>query len=211
MKASHSGTKAPSNGGRLGRPPLAPDQENAIVNVASQLFAQKGYEATTLNNVCDALGLSKAAIYHYFPSKSALYDRVILNTLKKMARYLENSIDHELEATSKLKALIVNQCAFLETDVFGLTVVFESTKMMNRDMRPEAMEFMHGYETLVDSIIRKGVEDGSFAPVDVEIARRTIIGMLSWMAKWFEPGGPVSALSIADEFWHILTHGLIPR
>ncbi len=193
---------------RLGRPPLAVNQEDAIVSAASELFARKGYEAATLNDVCDSLGLSKAAIYHYFASKSALYDRVILKTLKRMADRLDEAVANEITPAAKLKALVIAQCAFLETDAFGMVVVFEATKMMNKDLGREGFAFMDGYEALIGSLIEGGIKDGSFADVDVDVTRKLIIGMLSWMAKWFDPKGDVKARDIADRFLQILMHGI---
>lgn len=57
---------------------LADGREAQLLMIARRLFAQKGFEATSLRDIAEAAQITKAALYYYFPNKDALYERVVI-------------------------------------------------------------------------------------------------------------------------------------
>ncbi len=78
-----------------------------VVDVARELFQTKGYEKTTTQDVMATLGIAKGTIYHYFPSKEALFEAVIQDMVAKNSEYME-ALVHKMHGTAleKMQMLI---------------------------------------------------------------------------------------------------------
>jgi hypothetical protein len=64
------------------------------------------------------------------------------------------------------------------------------------------------HEANLRAILKRGVERGSFRPLDVALAGRAILSMLNWMVRWFRPGGPMRAEEVAQGYYDLILRGL---
>jgi AcrR family transcriptional regulator len=85
-----------------GRPPTITDPFRTICDAASALFAEKGYETASLQDVADAVGVTKAGLYHYFSTKQALFDAIVLNTLEELHETASAAIAAQPDHRSRL-------------------------------------------------------------------------------------------------------------
>ena len=89
---------------RPGRPPTLENARDRILDDASALFAKEGYDGTSLGELAEAIGVTKAAIYHYFPNKKEIYEAIIVRTLDGLLRYVTDEIgaaDHPEKALAR--------------------------------------------------------------------------------------------------------------
>ncbi|NYT62515.1 TetR/AcrR family transcriptional regulator [Alcaligenaceae bacterium] len=197
---------------RVGRPPLTKDPKLRILEAAARQFAQKGYESSSLGDLAESLGVSKAAIYHYFSTKQKIYDVIILNALSGLVNAVYQDVAEQSTPYDRLRAFMTAHARYFEAHYNEFVVMLVGFSGMSvLEMKYEAVRLRDKYEDLLRSIIEQGVQDGSFAQSTAVTARRGVLSVLSWMARWYSPTGTKSAEKIALEYFDLLTQGMNPR
>ena len=197
---------------RQGRPPTIENARNRILDDASALFAKEGYDGTSLGELAEAIGLTKAAIYHYFPNKKEIYEAIIVRTLQGLLRAVSAEVARVDQPADGLATFMRAHADYFERhyDAF-LTMLVGYGGMENVVMIAEAQKLRDEYEALLRRIIADGITQGVFAQTDVSVASRAILSMLNWMVRWFKPGKGRSAVSFADEYYALIASGLRKR
>jgi AcrR family transcriptional regulator len=194
----------------MGRPPLRGDQREAILDTAAHLFAEKGYDAGSIGDLAAALGISKAAIYHYFSTKQEIFDAIILRALEGLRASTEAAVAAASTPAEQLRAFMRAHARHFEShyhDFLAMFVAFGNMKEQNQ--RQEAVRLRGEHESMLRAILKTGVADGSFRKSDLGTAARAILSMLNWMARWFHPGGAKKAEDVVDGYFKLIIDGLV--
>ncbi len=185
-------------------------KRDAVLQTAAQLFLEKSYARTSLNDVAEKLNITKPAIYHYFRNKEE-----ILIECYRLGTGMIGEILDGIEASyctgyHKVKAFIYSYVKVLTVD-FGRCVM----RLDQGDLSPDALADVRAYKRRIDrrlrAFIQEGLEDGSIAPCDPKITAFAIAGAVNWIAIWYEPNGPLSPGEIATQFAETLTQGIAAR
>jgi AcrR family transcriptional regulator len=183
--------------------------ENEVLEHATRLFAEKGFAGTSLQDVAESMGLKRPALYYYFKSKDDLLDRLIADATSGPAQQLKAIAERsDLNATQRLHAIAHASVRWIvtHTDRFLLLVKSESelspasAKRFNAGRRDAA--------EIVKSVIEDGIESGEFRPVNSRVAAFGVFGICNWAAWWYQPNGPESIDSIADQLADMVVAGL---
>lgn len=182
-------------------------KREAVLKTAAQLFLEKSYGRTSLDDVAERLSITKPALYHYFHSK----EQILLGCYRWGTRLIEDSLNkiagHGGSGLEKVAAFIYSYANVMTVN-FGRCVM----RLDEGDLSSEALAEVRAYKRKIDrrlrSFIQAGIDDGSIAPCDPKIAAFAIAGALNWICRWYEPEGPLSAEEIASQFAHTLTQGL---
>jgi len=196
----------------VGRPPLTKDPRKRIIATASRLFAQKGYESSSLGELAASMGVSKAAIYHYFSTKQEIYDTIILRVLSGLSEVVVAAVAAQTTPADKLRSFMVTHAQYFEQhhdDFIVLLVGFSG--MDTAQFKQEAVHIRDDYENMLRAIIDDGIRDGSFGNTNTVATTRCVLSMLNWMSRWFKPGAGATAEDIALEYYQLLMKGLEPR
>lgn len=185
-------------------------KREAILQTAAQLFLEKGYGRTLMNDVADRLNITKPALYHYFNNK----EEVLLECYRWGTGLIENELNQIAAqggtGLEKVEAFVY-QYASLMTVNFGRCVM----RLDETDLSPKARAEVRGYKRKIDwrlrSFIQEGIGDGSITPCDARMAAFSTAGAVNWICMWYRPDGPLTPEQIAAEFSRMLTHGLAAR
>jgi AcrR family transcriptional regulator len=195
---------------RMGRPPLRGDQREVILDTAAHLFSEKGFDAGSIGDLAAALGISKAAIYHYFSTKQEILDAIILRALESLRASTEMAVAAASTPTDQLRAFMRAHARHFESryhDFLAMFVAFGN--MQEQNQRLEAVRLRGEHESMLRAILKTGVADGTFRKSDIGTAARAILSMLNWMARWFHPGGAQKAEDVVDGYFKLIIDGLV--
>jgi AcrR family transcriptional regulator len=194
---------------RPGRPPRAENQRERILQEAAMLFARSGFYASSLSDLAEETGISKAGIYHYFKTKQDVYDAIILQTLQRLFDYVSTVVARESEPADQLLAFMTAHAAFFEQNYWAFCAMLVGFSGMKAPRpRQEAVVLRERYEHLLRGIIANGLAQGQFRDVEPAATGRAVLSMLNWMVRWFQPGGAKSASQFAREYADLLFGGL---
>jgi AcrR family transcriptional regulator len=173
--------------------------ESQIMEEATRLFADRGFAGTSLQDIADATGLTRPALYHYFESKEDLLSRLVSELTEGPAEQL-GEIRRRADTTAgerlRAMALAVALRQASQPARFRLLVRSEAelpeglSKVYHQGRRRVLREF--------SSIIDEGVRSGEFRPVDPRIAALGVIGLCNWVAWWHRPGDQRADHSVAE-------------
>jgi AcrR family transcriptional regulator len=185
-------------------------KREAVLKTAAELFIEKSYGRTSMNDVAERLRITKPALYHYFNNKEDILLECYRLGVGLIEGILNEIADHCGNGLQKVEVFI-RSYANVMTLNFGRCVM----RLDEGDLTSEARSEVRAYKKKIDrrlrSFIQEGIEDGSISRCDVKIAAFSIAGALNWICMWYEPDGALSPEEIADQFARTLTGGLAAR
>lgn len=194
---------------RQGRPPVIDNAYDRILDEAAALFGQRGYESSSLSDVAKSIGVSKAAIFHYFPTKQDIYDAIIVRTLKGLTETVSVAVQEETTGLARLRRFMIEHAAYFEENFWAfVTMLVGYGGMTDSLLKEEALALRDRYEGLLRQIIAGGIEAGELKNVDIAATGRGILSLLNWMARWFKPGTDTTAADIAETYFNLFVRGL---
>jgi AcrR family transcriptional regulator len=186
-------------------------KREAVLETAAELFLEKSYGRTSMNDVAERLNITKPALYYYFRNKEEILlecyrwgTTLIHESLRKIAGHPGTGLE-KVEAFIRIYANVI-------TGNFGRCVMRLDEGHLSPEARLEVRRYKRRIDRGLRALIREGIADGSIAPCDPKMATFAIAGAVNWMCMWYRPDGALSAEEIASQFAHTLTRGLaLPR
>lgn len=180
-----------------------------ILHAALHAFRQRGYHATTLDDIAEQLGVRKTALYHYFPDKEAILYACHRESLAELNRILTGA--RALDTAVERLAYVIREHVRVMTDTLeGSPLAFEVTALAP-DRQREIIAARDRYERALRRMIQDGVAAGEFRPTNPKTAVFAILGAINWIARWYRPEGAMHADELGTEFAEHLLGGLTCR
>jgi TetR/AcrR family transcriptional regulator, cholesterol catabolism regulator len=184
-------------------------REEQVYAAALRLFREKGYHATSMQDIAQAVGLYKGSLYHYIGGKEELLVRVFERALGSLLAELEQIVaDPSLGPTAQLRRVIGAHVRAVAENLDALTVYFHEWRALAADSLATVREQRQRYAALVAEVVARGVQAGEFRVSDVRVATLGILGMCNWLCQWYTPSGRLTPAQIADHFADLVLDGL---
>ncbi|WP_313624513.1 TetR/AcrR family transcriptional regulator [Achromobacter sp.] len=193
---------------RAGRPPTLAAPRERILEEAAKLFARSGYDGSSISDLAAAIGASKAAIYHYYPTKQDIYDAIILEVLNGLTQTVGRDVAAAEGGVARLRAFMVGHARYFEQHHAQFVTMLIGYSGMALSEREDAAKLRDSYEKRLREVIAQGVAEGAFRPQDVAATGRAVLSMLNWMVRWYKPGQGESAEAIAAGYFDLLVGGM---
>jgi AcrR family transcriptional regulator len=182
------------------------------VQVAAQLFREKGYERTTLNDVASALGTDRASLYYYVGSKEELLQEIVRRVLIQNLEMAERVIDRVATGRQKIEEIIREMIVSFDDNYPHMFVYIEDIGRISRHDDEWSRDVIHRtkrFEKIVVEILDQGRSDGSLRlETPSRLSAWALFGMVNWCHRWYHPGGRHSPEEVASAFASIFCSGL---
>jgi AcrR family transcriptional regulator len=162
--------------------------ENQILTEATQLFAQRGFAGTTLQDVARAAGLTRPALYHYFANKEAILARLVSDlTLEPAAELAQLRRQRGKSAIHRLHEMAFDTALRHARQPDRFRVLVLSDAELPAELADSYRDGRRRILAEYVAVIKEGIEADELRPVDARIASLGIIGMCTWVAWWYRP------------------------
>ena len=191
-------------------------KRNELIRVAANLFKDRGYRSTSLNDVAQVAGLDRATVYYYVGSKEELFREAVQGLLDDNVTRAEQLVRAKLPAREKLEK-IIELLVFSYDKNYPYAQVYIQQDMQkvadaSTSWAKEMSLQTHRFEKAVLSIIQEGVKSGAFrADVPVDLIANTVFGVVNWTHRWYKPGGKHTPQAVADAFCKLVLDGLVKQ
>ena len=178
-------------------------RRQAIEDVASDLFRERGYAATSIRDIARALSVQGASLYAHVTSKEdvlwAIVDRAA-GRFEAAANRAEAEADARRpgDPTEAIAALVRAHVGVLTADVDEAGVFVNEWRALGADRRSDILERRDAYQARFRRQVAAGMALGVFAMTDPSIAASSILSALNGIASWYDPAGRLPADRIAD-------------
>lgn len=192
-----------------GGPRHAPETEHAFIAAATRLFAEKGYNGTSIADLANELGLSTASLYYHVSGKQELLLRVLDTGMADFLSRLEAVADADVGHRQKLRLAVENHLDFVLTNPEAVTVFLRERRFLEPPYREQYQTGVDRYDRLFALIIQEAMDAGDIPPGDGALVRLSILGMINWVVAWYRPAGRLSAAQILEGMTELIVDRML--
>lgn len=202
------GRRGPAEAGRM-----------EVLNAAATVFMERGFTATSVDDIAEVLGSTKGRIYHYYRSKADIFLDVLtlsmldlLDRIRPIAERRDLPPDERLHAAARMHAVVMmTQSARSRVAVQGTEMhLMQEAGTKQRRVLQAFVDMRDEYEQYFADIVADGIREGIFRDVPPRLAAKPILGALNWINMWYRPRPDSDIDKIADEFATFVVNGLRP-
>ena len=179
-----------------------------ILQAAAQVFRQKGFHGSSMEDIAKAVNLQKPSLYHHVSSKQeillALLDRALELLLERISAISQQDISPDEKLRQMIRAYL--QILAENTDLSAV-LLFEH-RSLERRQHARHVPNRDKFEALWRSVLEEGVAAKQFQCDNPALTARAILGIMNWTITWFRPDGPLQIDEIADQYSDLLLNGL---
>ena len=183
------------------------DQRELILEQAGILFAQRGYPATSMNQVAEGCGLSKATLYHYFKDKYALLVTIAESHVNRLVTIIDEVPGPQQPPEVRLRALIQNLVEEYSTAQSAHRVLTDDVKFLTPEDRERILDqerrIVRGFSRVVIAL-RPDLAD---TPMGMPLTM-LLFGMINWMFTWMRANGVLDYEAMAPVVADLFLGGL---
>jgi AcrR family transcriptional regulator len=180
-----------------------------ILAAAVQLFAEYGYHAAPLRDIAKITGIQAASIYYHYANKEALLVEIMETHMRQLNANLERILREQHEPLTRLQQAIANHIRLHTSYKNEFFIIDTELRALEGDNRRYMLSLRDHYESLLQELLRDGMERGIFRSSDVKISSYAIIAMCTEVSTWFRPNGRLSVQEVIDMYSQFIMQGLL--
>jgi AcrR family transcriptional regulator len=183
-----------------------------ILESATRLFIERGFEGTSMADIAEALGVTRTAVYYYYKNKEAILVALTDSITRVAAQLAEEAAQHKhLPPAEALRHLVDRHVRLIINHGAQFRIVERSEDRLPPKRRSAAAGYRRGVIANFTAVIERGIEAGVFRPTDAQVAAFAILGMCNWTAWWFQAGGRLSRDEVAELIADMATESLLTK
>ncbi len=155
----------------------AQETSENILKIASRLFIKKGYTATSMREIAAEAGIGKATIYYHFPDKEAIATALITQTFTEMRGVLK-VMEAEPDPRKRITRAVTESVDYLLDSADFISIIRREIPGSRDMMQMEFRSFVNQYLDLLADAVRRGIDQGTFRPVDPDSTARVVMTMI---------------------------------
>ncbi|NMM76988.1 TetR/AcrR family transcriptional regulator [Acidovorax sp. SRB_24] len=185
-------------------------KRDAVLQAGAQLFNERGFHATSLDDIAARLHVSKPTLYYYVKNKDQILIECVRQGLEMTIAGIEASRAAGGQAVDQLMACMRVYARIVTMD-FGMCIIRVGDEELPPDSRKELRRLKAEIDHAFRRLVAAGVAEGSLAPCDPKMTAFVIAGAISWIGRWYRPGGEYTPEQIAEQCIATLCDGVLRR
>lgn len=188
------------------------ERVRSLLDIGARLFAEKGFDATSMRDISSAAGVSKALLYHHFSSKDEIYARISFMATQHLNTFVDDRIPDDGTPEERIRAFMIAAATFFSQHraawIAASNAFWSDPDRHRMELR---IARRRQFEQKLRDLVREGIEAGTFADVDPAMAGRLILSGINWMHRWYDPEKGLTAEEIVDQYADMILNGIIKR
>ena len=175
-------------------------REAELRRAATRLFRERGFHATSMQDLAEAIGMNRGSLYHYIESKDDLLWWIVGGALEQLRARVEPILAGDGPAVDRLRGAIFGHLAFAAEHADELGLIQVELRSLPAGRRNALIEQRDAYEHLWRATLAAAMADGSLRASDVRLTGIAILSACNWFTQWYRPDGQLSVDQIASAF-----------
>lgn len=163
--------------------------QDSIMEAASRLFIQRGFQGTSMGDIAEAMGVTRTAIYYYFRNKEAILRELTSGITEMAAKLAVGVTTEQADPEETLRKLVAQHASLILANPLQFRVVERNEEQLSPAIKKKAEASRRMVLERFSAAIDAGIRTGQFRNVNPKVAAFAIIGMCNWGAWWFNPKG----------------------
>src|SRR5262245_55535670 len=186
------------------------ERRDEILAIAAQLFAERGFAATTVREIADAAGILSGSLYHHFDSKESMADELVHELLERVLADYRAALARGDDAETTLPELVRIAFGAIASEPATVAVMVNEWNLFAQFTRFGYLQTIEeDTEHLWVGVIERGIEEGAFrADLDPRMLYRLLRDAIWVSVRWYRPSGRDNAEQIADAYLSVVLGGI---
>lgn len=191
----------------------SPERRRELLDIAAEVFAAQGYNATTVRKIADAAGMLAGSLYYHFDSKESMLDEILSAFLTELWEGYDTVLASGLGPRETIEALVTE--SFREIDRHRAAVAIYQKESRHLSVQPRfhyLSDSQVKFEKAWLGTLERGVAAEVFrADLDIRLTYRFVRDTVWVAASWYRPGGRHSPEEIARQYLSMVLDGIATR
>jgi AcrR family transcriptional regulator len=185
-------------------------RRDELLELAASMFAERGLRATTVRDIADSAGILSGSLYHHFASKEEMVDEVLRGFLDWLFTRYSEIVESEPNPLERLKGLFMASFEAIEHRHAQVVIYQDEAKRLAGQERFSYVEERNREQRKMwVDVLNQGIEEGYFRPdIDVDLVYRFIRDTTWVSVRWYQPGGPLTAEQVGQQYLTIVLGGI---
>lgn len=190
------------------RPPLNKDK---LVATATELFASKGYQATSVRDIANAMGMTVSNIYHYFGSKEGLLRAILKHYSQILLDQLRDVAARDLDPLQRFRLLLSTHLQVAGTRPRENKIFLLDEERLSAQGMKENRQVQREVLAIYTNELRNLAGLGLLRDEELGVQAFNIFGIINWHMRWYQPRGSLSLEATIDKICDFVLLGMIKR
>ena len=186
-------------------------KKEIIKNEAARLFRLKGYKATSMRDIAQEVGMEAASLYNHIANKQELLSETMMYIAEKFTAGMEDILQSSLSPREKMERLIGLHIRQTVSDPDAVSIITSEWVHLEEPTLKKYLQLRNKYEKNIRKIIQKGIKEGQFAKVDIEIAVFSFMSTLRWLYSWYHQQTNINPVELEQKMVQCLLDGINVR
>jgi len=190
--------------------PGADSRQVQIYEAAARVFCDKGFGQASMQDIAEAMGMTKAGIYHHIASKDELLFGIMSHAMDLAEERVLDRVRQIRDPEERLRASIRGHVLLITRDrPKEVTVVLNEGNALRGELRERIDRRKLRYVRFLQSTIQELIDGGRAVDMDPRIATFSLIGMMNWIYQWYRPTGRLEDTELAESLADFFLRGLL--
>lgn len=183
-------------------------RRDELLLVAERLFSERGFEATSVRDIAEALEIKAGSLYAHIETKEELLWEILQTAADRFFDSARPIIASNLVTIEKLRRAIDAHVKVITSSASAASVYTTEWRHLSEPRRQEFAARRDEYERMFRGLVHDAIHEGIFGDVDEKFATLMILSSVNWIYQWYRPGGPMTPDEIARKITDLLFNGL---
>jgi AcrR family transcriptional regulator len=181
-----------------------------LLKIAADLFAERGYVATTVRDIGDAAGILSGSLYHHFDSKESMIDEILSTFIGATLASYEAVLGEGLSPKETFERLVRTSLDSMVKDRSAILIYQNEARFLAEQPRFAYLRDAHRkFERIWTGVLQQGIDAGEFRPtIDPKLVYRLVRDTVWTAPRWYRPGGSLKPERIMEQYLAVLVDGI---
>lgn len=185
-------------------PSLFDDERSGFIyRTAAQMIYEKGFDAISMNEIANALDLTKPGLYYHVKGKKQLLFSIMDFAMDMLDTNVVKPAAKVVDAEERLRLIICQHARLLTHEAGALAILIDEDAGLSAEQREEIVDRKRAYFDLLRRTLDELKARGRLRPVDSTVAAFSLLGMVMWIARWYNPGGRLDSEQVVRDVTEI--------
>ena len=185
------------------------DRAGHIYRAAAEIMCQKGYEATSMNDIADAVGLTKAGVYHYIRGKEDLLFEIMSYGMDMVDEDVIGPAREIADAEGRLRTIVERHVRRILEVGGAVTILLEEMPALTPSHRRTIRSRKRAYFDLIRQTLEQLSAEGKLRNVNPTVATFSLLGMINWITRWFRSDGKLTPPEVVKDSLEVAVNAVL--
>src|SRR5262249_2826032 len=180
-----------------------------VYRTAADIILRKGYDATSVSDIAQALGITKAGLYHYIHGKTQLLFDIMQYGLDQLEREVARPAYRISDAEERLRFMIEMHARIVTRGHGAVTILVDEARALTPAQNRKIVRRKRHYFDFLRRTLGELKSQKKLRDVDITVAAFSLLGMVNWLSRWYQVEGSLDERAVAAEIVDFALHGLL--